>query len=911
MTKTFTLAGCISFLVFALAMVQCTDKEAGNTTRERISINDSWSFFKYDSLQQADSLMYDVRPEVEDNRDDKPADAKPTEALAVEAVRAVLKPWIMPSGNDFISDNTKKYFRPGGNPGSDFPFVQSNFDDSSWEIVDLPHDWAISGPFFEGWDVEVGGGMGRLPGPGVAWYRKKLDIPLSDTARSVFLDVDGAMSYAIVWLNGQLVGGWPFGYASWRLDLTPYIVPGGDNQLAIRLDNPPNSSRWYPGGGIYRNVWLTKTHPVHIGHWGACVTTHTISGTSATIDLELSVDNDSRNKADIEIITTIYTLDADGNKKGRSAARFEKIEKSVEAGKTAILKSSVTIENPRLWGPPPSQAPNRYVAVTRLSQNGKTIDRYETKFGIRSMRFDPDSGIYVNGEHIAVKGANQHHDLGALGAAFNTRAAERQLEILQDMGCNTIRMAHNPPAPELLELTDRMGFLVIDEIFDSWERKKTPLDFHLIFPDWHEQDVCAFIRRDRNHPSVIIWSLGNEVGEQYTGEEGAAIARTLHDISKSEDPTRPTTVAMNFAKPHMPLPAVMDIISLNYQGEGIRDAPEYADLQGIRTSPLYPVFHDSFPDKLILSSENAAALSSRGEYLFPVTAGISAPVRDGFGGNPESAHVSAYELYTAPFGSSADKVFASLGKHPYVAGGIAWSGWDYLGEPTPYYSARSSYFGVIDLAGFKKDRFYLYQSHWRPEFPMVHILPHWNWTGRTGEIVPVHIFTSGDEAELFLNGKSLGRKTKGEYEYRLRWDDVKFEPGELKAVAYKDGHPWAEDIVSTTDKPARLEATADRTSIRADGKDLAFITVQVTDISGLTVPDADNQISFTVEGPGEIIATDNGDPTSFTPFPSHERKAFNGLALVIVQSKKGEPGEVIVTAKSPGLQEVRLEIKSK
>lgn len=329
------------------------------------------------------------------------------------------------------------------------------------------------------------------------------------------------------------------------------------------------------------------------------------------------------------------------------------------------------------------------------------------------------------------------------------------------MGCNAIRMAHNPPAPELLELIDRMGFLVVNEIFDAWESKKSPLDFHLIFPEWHEQDLRALIRRDRNHPSVIMWSFGNEVGEQYRGEQGALLAKKLNAIVKDEDSTRPTTVSMNFAKPHMPLPDVAAIISLNYQGEGIRNAPAYSGLKGINTSPLFPAFREKFPDKMILSSENAAALSSRGEYLFPVTNEISSPVKDGLGGDDKNQQISAYELYSVDFGSSADKVFATMDKHPFVAGGFAWSGWDYLGEPTPYYLSRSSYFGIIDLAGFKKDRFYLYQSRWRPGLPMAHILPHWNWPARLGQVTPVHVFTSGDEAELFLNGKTLGRKKMG------------------------------------------------------------------------------------------------------------------------------------------------------
>jgi beta-galactosidase len=543
------------------------------------------------------------------------------------------------------------------------------------------------------------------------------------------------------------------------------------------------------------------------------------------------------------------------------------------------------------------------VAVTTLSQRGRAVDRYETRFGIRELRFDPDEGLLVNGERIYLKGVNQHHDLGPLGAAFNTRAAERQLETLRDLGCNAIRTAHNPPAPELLELADRMGFLVVDEIFDAWERKKPPLDFHLIFTDWHEQDLRAFIRRDRNHPSVIMWSIGNEVGEQYTGDAGAAVARRLHDITKDEDPTHPTTTAINYAKPHMPLPGVMDVISLNYQGEGIRDAPAYADLEGIRTGPLYPAFHERFPDKLIVSTENAAALSSRGEYLLPVIDGISAPVRNGAGGDPDTGHVSAYELYTAPFGSSADKVFSSLDRHPYVAGGFVWSGWDYLGEPTPYYSSRSSYFGIIDLAGFKKDRFYLYQSRWRPELPLVHILPHWNWPERVGKVTPVHVFTSGDMAELFLNGRSLGRRKKGAYEYRLRWDDVKYEPGELKAVAYKDGETWATAIVRTTGEPLGLEALPDRSVIRADGKDLSFVTIRVVDEDGLVVPRANDRVRFRIEGPGEIVATDNGDPTSLEVFPSPGRDAFNGLCLVIVRGRAGVPGRIRLTCSSSGLQD--------
>lgn len=895
----------------SVAQQQRKKADPGSNPRQRISINQNWNFYKYDSAANADHLIYDVRPEVKDEKELRVADAKPTGAVKVESTQEVLKAWILPTGNPFIKDPSRRAIRPKGDPGSDFPFVQGNFNDKGWEKVDLPHDWAIKGPFLEGPDAEVGGGMGRLPINGVAWYRKKLDIPASDAGMSVFLDVDGAMSYAMVWLNGHLVGGWPYGYNSWRLDLTPYLVPGGENQLAIRLDNPNNSARWYPGAGIYRNVWLTKTSRIHVGQWGTVVKTTDISKASAKIDLTVTIDNDSQGEARVEAITQIYALDPKDHPMGRAVASFPILKSKVMAGESVQLEDAVMLKNPKLWGPPPTQHPNLYVAVTTLLLDGKPIDQYQTRFGIRSLEFNPDKGILVNGEHILIKGVNQHHDLGALGSAFNTRAAERQLEILREMGCNAIRMSHNPPAPELLALTDRMGFLVIDEIFDSWERKKTPHDFHLIFPDWSEPDTRAFVRRDRNSPSVLMWSFGNEVGEQYTGAEGAAVAKRLYDIVREEDATRPTTVAMNYAKSDMPLPAVPDLIGLNYQGEGIRQSPEFEGTDRIRTVPQYDAFHAKFPHKVILSTETASAFSSRGIYLFPVSKENSAPLREGRGGDSKIAQVSSYELHAVDFGSSADKVFASLDNHPYVAGEFVWNGFDYLGEPTPYYSARSSYSGIIDLAGFKKDRFYLYQSHWLPDRPMVHILPHWNWPERIGQITPVHVFTSGDEAELFLNGKSLGLKKKQSFEYRLRWDSVKYEPGELKVVAYKNGRKWATNVVKTTGTPTKLEASADRKTIQSDGKDLAFITVQITDRDGLMVPRSNNLIGFSIEGPGEIVATDNGDPTSLVSFAATGREAFNGLCLVIVRSKAEHPGAITVKVKSAGLKDTQVEIKSK
>ena len=895
----------ISISLIIILLVSCNtkidvDKEG---LRERISLNRGWKFMKYASSERADSLIYDIRPEIVNTDDIKEADSKPTEAIKLKSSKNVLKPYILPTANPFINDSSKHYIKPNGTPGIDFPFVQNTFDDASWETISLPHDWAIKGPFQDDNNPEVGGGMGRLPSNGVAWYRKQLNISQADKDKSIFLDVDGAMSYAMVWLNGNLVGGWPYGYNSWRLDLTPYINFNGDNQLAIRVDNPNHSARWYPGAGIYRNIWLTKTNKVHVAHWGTKVSTRNVSTESATIDFLVKIDNNSDTNAEVEVITKIYFYN-------EKVAEFSN-QSNVSNKNSGEINSSVDIENPKLWGPPPTQTPNLYKAITTLTVNEKPIDVYETSFGIRSLKFDSNQGILVNGELIKIKGVNEHHDLGALGAAFNVRAAERKLEILKEMGCNAIRMAHNPPAPELLELTDKMGFLVIDEVFDSWELKKTPHDFHLIFPEWYEADTRAMVRRDKNHPSIIIWSYGNEVGEQYTGDAGAKIGERLVSIIKDEDSTRLTTSAMNWAKSDMPFSTVMDVIGFNYQGEGIRQDSIFNDVKDrIKTKPQYEPYHKKFPNKVIMSSETASAASSRGVYLFPVTNLISSPIRDGMGGDSKIHHVSAYELYAVDFGSSADKVFASLDKHPYSAGEFVWTGFDYLGEPTPYYSSRSSYNGIIDLAGFPKDRYYLYQSRWRPDFPMVHILPHWNWPDRIGKITPVHIMTSGDEAELFLNGKSLGRKKKAEFEYRLRWDDVVYQPGELKAIAYKNGKVWAETITKTTGKPAKLDVTADRTQINADGKDLSYITIKVMDENGLFVANATNEIELTVEGSAEIIATDNGNPCDMTEFNSNKRQTFSGLALGIIRSIEGKEGIIKVNMISEGLESTSVEISA-
>ena len=853
--------------------------------RQRVSIDDGWRFTRGDPPGLATELGYDARPVADESGDGKAADARPEGAAQVSAAgRTFLKPWILPSANGLIRDPARRHVRPAGDPGSDVAYVRPDHDDSGWTRVDLPHDWAIAGPFIKEGPY---GGMGRLPSWGVGWYRRTIDVPRSDRGRSLFLDVDGAMSYATVWLNGKLVGGWPYGYNGWRLDLTPHMVPGGRNVLAIRLDNPPASARWNPGGGLYRDVWLTRTGPVHVAHWGSSVTTTDVSAARATVALKLAIDNVATAAADVRVETAIHPLDAAG-RRGRAVGTIAPRIVTVPAGGSAVAEGAVTLAAPRLWGPPPTQTPALYVAATTVRRGGRVVDRFETRFGIRDVKLDATRGLFVNGEAIRIRGVNNHHDLGALGAAFNRRAAQRQLEILREMGVNALRISHNPPAPGLLDLADEMGFLVMDEVFDSWERKKTPLDFHLIFPDWHEPDLRAMLRRDRNHPSIFMWSVGNEVGEQYTGEDGARIGRELAAIVREEDPTRPVTNAMNFAKADMPLPTTVDVISLNYQGAGIR---------GIVGQ--YPAFRARFPKTPILSSESASALSSRGEYVFPVAGNISGPVRPWSGGNPDTHQVSAYEMHAADFGSSADRVWAADDQNPYVAGEFVWTGFDYLGEPTPYYSSRSSYSGIVDLAGFPKDRFWLYQSRWRPDLRFAHILPHWNWAGREGQVTPVHVFSSADEAELFVNGTSQGRVKKRDYEYRFRWDYVTYQPGELRVETWKAGKPWATATRRTTGAPARIALSADRDRIAGDGRDLSFVTATVVDANGVEVPDAKPVLTFAVDGAGTLAATDNGDPTDLVAFPSPTRSAFNGRALAIVRGRNS--GTVTVRATAPGL----------
>jgi beta-galactosidase len=834
---------------------------------ERLSFNQNWLFTKDDPTNSEGKLDYQT-----------------------------LKPFLLPMGGEFTTSSSPPS-PPEGNPGEDVACTRPDFNDSSWRKLNLPHDWGIEGPF----KIEYPGETGKLPWWGVGWYRKHFNVPAGDKGKCFYLDVDGAMSYSAVWLNGRFVGGWPYGYASWRLDLTPYTKTGAENVLAIRLDNPSNSSRWYPGGGIYRNVWLVKTEPVHFTHWGTFITTPEITKARAVVQVSVRVENDSASEAAVELHARI-----DDSAAGRP------MPLSIPPHSNVLASLTLDVKDPKLWDVAHPHLYNLSLGLT--DTNRATLDGETIPLGIRTIQFTADNGFLLNGKRVPIQGVCDHHDLGALGSALNLSALERQLRILQEMGCNAIRTSHNPPAPELLDLCDRMGFLVMDEAFDCWARGKTRNDYQKLYPDWHEKDLRALIRRDRNHPCVILWSIGNEVREQGSSA-GPKIAAELRDIVHSEDRTRPvTSAASDYNAAFNGYQKQMDVFGYNYK-------PQH-----------YGKVHDTNAGLAIFGSETASCISSRGEYFFP----INTNKLQGQG----NFQVSSYDLSAPQWAWPPDVEFRGLDEFLYVAGEFVWTGFDYLGEPTPYNKdlsnllnftnpaeqarmkqeldqlgkirtpSRSSYFGIIDLAGFKKDRFYIYQARWKPDLPMAHILPHWDWPDRLGKITPVHVYTSGDEGELFLNGKSQGRKKKGQYEYRLRWDDVVYQPGTLKVVAYKNGKRWATDTMRTARPAAQIRLTAEEPRVKANGQDLAFITAAITDESGNLVPRLKNRILFTIAGPGEIVATDNGDATSLEPFQSRERDAFNGLALAIVRPT-GQPGTITLRASSESLSGGEIKIRSR
>ena len=816
-----------------------------------------------------------------------------------------LKPYLLPCANDFIIFG-KRYQRPEGNPGENIAYVKSDFDDSEWRHLNLPHDWAIECPF----NIDYNGSTGKLPYWGIRWYRKTLELSQDDAGKQIYLDIDGAMSYASVWCNGQYVGGWPYGYASFRLDLTPYIKAGQKNVLAIRLDNPDDTSRWYPGSGIYRNVWLVKTSSVHVEQWGTFVRNQQVDSEIAVMEMGVNIENHAGKDVQVKLQTSVYLQGKDGRPVGEEVTQSMTKDIAIKKDSWSSARFQFKVDKPKLWD---IDTPNCYVAVSRVFMDGKEMDSYETSFGIRTIEFNHDQGFMLNGQKVAIKGVCMHLDLGALGAAFNEVAAERQLRIMKEMGANAIRTSHNPPAPEVVALCDRMGLMMQLELADTWQKGKRKNDYNLLFDDWSEADMRSLVRHYRNHPSVIMWSIGNEMPDQTT-DQGVIIARNLTAYCHDEDPTRPTS------------------LGCNKRDAVFRDIVNQVDIFGLNYfHKTYPVFKEQNPTRRYHASETSSATSSRGEYFFPVTTDVN-DSRSGF-------QLSSYDMTTIGWGCAPEVQFKMNEEYPFMSGEFVWTGFDYLGEPTPYNKdltnllnfsdpnelekarkeleelgkiktpSRSSYFGIVDLCGFPKDRYYNYKSYWRPGVPTLHILPHWNWEERIGEITPVHIYTSGDAVELFLNGKSLGRREKVHSYDRLTWDDVRYEPGSLKAIAYKNGQKWAEELVETTGKPAALQVTAEKTELKNDGTDLSFIRVAVVDSQGRVVPRSKNHLKFSVTGPAEIIATDNGDATSLLPFQLSERDAYNGLALVILRSQYMKQGKVVLTVESKGLPKQKIALK--
>ena len=766
-------------------------------------------------------------------------------------------------------------------------------NDTSWRLLDLPHDWSIEGEFNK--DNPAGVGGGALPG-GIGWYRKSFEIKESDNDKLIFIDFDGVYRNSQVWINGHYLGMRPYGYSSFRYELTPYLNYGNKkNILAVKVDNSeqPNS-RWYSGSGIYRKVWLVTTNKIYVDHWGTFITTPEVNSGSAKISVNTKVRNASGQNQKATVKTSIL------NKEGEQVAETEN---TVEVIKDSLMEVSqeFTVKNPELWS---IGDPYLYKAVTTIECDNLLCDDYTTPFGIRTFNFDIAKGFFLNGKPMKIYGVCDHHDLGCLGAAINKRALERQLEILKDMGCNGIRTSHNPPAPELLDLCDKMGILVMDEAFDMWKMRKTKYDYASDWDKWHVRDLEDMVLRDRNHPSIIMWSIGNEIREQ-GDESGITIARELASIVRNLDTTRAVTSNCNDTKTsnYIIRSGALDIVGFSYHRND------------------YKTFPVDFPGQKLIGSETTSALETRGHYDMPSDSIRVWPVRwdrPFSSGNPDNT-CSAYDNCRVPWGATHEEALKQVNKYDYVAGMFIWTGFDYLGEPTPYeWPSRSSYFGIIDLAGFPKDAYYLYQSEWTDQ-EVLHIFPPWNpecWTTvkdgkpnwKNGDSVDVWAYTNCDQVELFLNDKSLGIKKKSDDEFHIMWR-VKYNPGTLKAVGKKDG----KEILlneKTAEAPAKILLEPDRKVISADGKDLSFVTVSVLDKNGTIVPYADNLINFNITGEGKIIGVDNGSETSHEPFKANYRKAFNGMCLVVIQAGNKE-GEIKLDAASEGLEKALTVINAK
>ena len=796
------------------------------------------------------------------------------------------------------------------NLGDSAAYSQPDFNDSSWRSLNLPHDWAIEGDFSK--ENPSGTGGGALPG-GIGWYRKTFTVPGYKEGEKVYIDFDGAYMNTTVYINGHELGTRPYGYASFSYDITPWLQEG-DNVIAVKVDNSdqPNS-RWYSGCGIYRHVWLRKLDAIHVAQWGTYVTTSDITPDSATVNIATTVDNTSATDAEVTLTTRVI------DPQGKVAATVTASD-NIAAGKSATVNQTARVADPQLWS---LDNPALYSVVTDVAVGGKTVDTYQTTTGIRTIEFTADKGFFLNGEQVKINGVCMHHDLGALGAAVNTRAIRRQLEILQEMGVNAYRASHNPPAPEVLALCDSMGILVMDEAFDMWRKRKTERDYARFFDEWHERDLTDLVTRDRNHPSIIMWSIGNEVLEQWSdaaadtlsleeanlilnfghgadklakdGDEmsvNSMLTAKLADIVKQLDPTRPVTAGMNEPNPgnHLIKSGALDVIGLNYHDEWYDDAEK------------------NYPGKPLLGSETVSALMTRGYYKNPSDSIIIAPKRWDIPYEDPSFACSAYDNEHVPWGTTHENSLRRM-KDDRVMGQFIWTGFDYIGEPTPYgWPARSSYFGIVDLAGFPKDVYYMYQSEWRPDKTVLHLFPHWNWTpGQTVDLLAY--YNNADEVELFVNGKSQGVRSKGDGEYHVMWR-VPFEPGTIKAVSRKAGKTVAEQVINTAGEPAQIRLTPDRATIAADGNDLSFVTVEILDSDGNLCPTAVNEVTFTVEGAGQNEGVDNGNPISLERFKADSRKAMAGKALLIVRNN-GKKGDINVKAVSPGLSDATVTLKAK
>ena len=756
---------------------------------------------------------------------------------------------------------------------------------SGWRNLNLPHDWSVELPFDKTSPTGTGGGALR---GGMGWYSKIFTVPATDKGKQISILFEGVYCRSTVYLNGKKIGYRPSGYISFSYDITPYLQYDKPNTLVVKVNNnqQPNS-RWYSGSGIYRNVWLIKTNNTHIETWGTYVTTPEVSKEKATVRIETTLAAAPQKNDNVLFATKI--VDAKNNVVATAAAKA-----------ASITAQEIIINKPQLWS---LENPYLYKAITTVTQNGKTVDEYTTSFGIRYFKFDAENGFFLNGKYVKIRGVCNHHDLGCLGTAFNLRAAERQIEILKSMGCNAIRTSHNPPAPGLLDLCDKHGMLVMDEAFDMWEKEKNPFDYHLEFNEWSKIDLETQIKRDRNHPSVIIWSMGNEIYEQWWKDGEARseeILKELHETIMNLDKTRPTVTANNFtdARNRLLKPGIAELVGYNYHQEQWSDVLK------------------KWPGKPFIVTESVSALQTRGHYDMPSDSIRRWPVRWDkplTEGNPDTT-CSAYENCSAPWGSTHEETIKVFEKEKHIAGMFIWTGFDYIGEPTPYdWPARSSYFGIMDLAGFPKDCYYLYKSIWTNE-PVLHVFPHWNeqpglhgW--KKGDSVDVWVYYSkADKVELFVNGKSMGVKQKQNDDLHIMWR-VQYEPGSIKAVSTKNGKTVLTEQINTAGPAYKIELVADHKTIKANGEDLSFVTINVLDKNNNLVPDASNLVQFEISGSGFIAGVDNGSETSMESFKDNKRKAFNGKALVVLQNN-GKKGDIILKATAAGLQGAAVVIKA-